>query len=103
VTSDCVRVFAPLAGDMVRHFGGGVFRRDNNRCNEARSPGGAAVHTCRLQQPRRWRRTQQQRLRRGAVRKVVQASAPSREPEGTAMQSRPPQEGGHGLVTPHLG
>ena len=54
--------------------------------SKARSPGGAAVHTCRLQQPRMWRWTQQQRLRRGTVRKVVQALAPSREPEGTAMR-----------------
>jgi hypothetical protein len=54
---------------------------------------GAAAHTCRPQQAQRWRRTQQQRLRRGAVQKVIEALEPHLEPEGTAKEEAPVRNG----------
>jgi hypothetical protein len=45
---------------------------------------GAAAVSCRPRQPNPWRRTQQKRLRRGAVQKVIEALEPHLEPEGTA-------------------
>ena len=50
---------------------------------------GAAAVSCRSRQPDAWRRTQQQRLRRGAVQKVIAALAPHLEPEGTADEEAP--------------
>ena len=49
----------------------------------------AAAHTGRPRQSRMCRRTQQQRRCRGAVRKVIEAWVPPREPEGAAKCSRP--------------
>jgi hypothetical protein len=54
---------------------------------------GAAAHTCRPQQPQTWRRTQQQRLRRGAVHKVIKALEAHLEPEGTAKEEAPVRNG----------
>jgi len=44
---------------------------------------GAAAQTCRPTQPNGWRRTQQKRLRRGAVQKVLEALQEHLEPVGT--------------------
>lgn len=49
----------------------------------------AAALTCRRDQPDPWRRTQQKRLRRGAVQKVIEALEPHLEPEGTADEEAP--------------
>jgi hypothetical protein len=45
---------------------------------------GAAAPTCQPRQPGRWRRTQQKRLRRGAVEKVLAALEPNLEPDHVA-------------------
>lgn len=50
---------------------------------------GAAAPTCRSQQPDRWRRTQQKRLRRGAVAKVVAALEPDVEPPNVLDEEAP--------------
>lgn len=50
---------------------------------------GAAAPTCRARSPDAWRRTQQKRLRRGAVPQVIAALAPHLEPEGTAEEQAP--------------
>jgi hypothetical protein len=50
---------------------------------------GAAAPTCRALQPEAWRRTQQQRLRRGAVPQVLEALEPHLEPDGTAEEQAP--------------
>lgn len=50
---------------------------------------GAAAKTCRAQRPDGWRRTQQKRLRRGEVQKVIDALAPFLEPQGTAEEESP--------------
>ncbi len=50
---------------------------------------GAAAPTCRSQQPDRWRRTQQKRLRRGAVAKVVAALEPAVEPPEVLDEEAP--------------
>lgn len=50
---------------------------------------GEAAKTCRAQQPNAWRHTQQKRLRRGDVQKVIEALEPHLEPEGTAKQECP--------------
>ena len=50
---------------------------------------GAAAPTCRAASPNTWRRTQQQRLRRGAVPLVIGALAPHLEPEGTDEEEAP--------------
>ena len=54
---------------------------------------GAAAVSCRRNQPGPWRRTQQQRLRRGAVQKVIEALTPHLEPEGTAEEEAPVRNG----------
>jgi hypothetical protein len=48
-----------------------------------------AAPTCQAQRPEAWRRTQQKRLKRGAVQKVIQALKPHLEPEGTAEEEAP--------------
>jgi hypothetical protein len=50
---------------------------------------GAAAKTCRAHQPDAWRHTQQRRLRRGEVQKVIEALEPHLEPEGTAEDECP--------------
>ena len=62
---------------------------------------GAASHTCRVGQPEAWRRTQQQRLRRGAVAKVIAALEPHLEPAGTAPEEAPVRNG-HRYLTHRL-
>jgi Uncharacterised protein family (UPF0236) len=54
---------------------------------------GAAALSCRPSQPDRWRRTQQKRLRGGAVQKVVAALEPHVEPEGTPDLEAPVRNG----------
>lgn len=54
---------------------------------------GAAAVVCRSGQPDHWRRTQQKRLRRGAVQKVIEALEPHLEPEGTADEEAPVRNG----------
>ena len=54
---------------------------------------GAAAVTCRPAQPNAWRRTQQKRLRGGAVEKVLEALAPHLEPEAMAEEEAPVREG----------
>lgn len=54
---------------------------------------GAAAVVCRRRQPDRWRRTQQKRLRRGAVQQVIEALEPHLEPEGTAEEEAPVRNG----------
>jgi hypothetical protein len=54
---------------------------------------GAASPTGRAHRPEAWRRTQQQRLRRGAVQKVIEALEPHLEPEGTAEEEAPVRNG----------
>jgi hypothetical protein len=50
---------------------------------------GAAAPTCRAGSPHAWRRTQQKRLRRGAVQLVIGALAPHLEAEGTDEEEAP--------------
>jgi hypothetical protein len=50
---------------------------------------GAAAPTCRARSPDAWRRTQQKRLRRGAVQQVIGALEPHWEPEGTDEEDAP--------------
>lgn len=50
---------------------------------------GAAAQQCRPGKPDSWRRTQQKRLRRGALPKVLQALEPFVEPDTTADQEAP--------------
>lgn len=54
---------------------------------------GAAAPTCRRSQPDSWRRTQQKRLRRGAVQLVIDALEPHLEPEGTSEEEAPVRNG----------
>lgn len=49
----------------------------------------AAAPACQSQQPDRWRRTQQKRLRRGACQKVLDALAPHLEPVETTGEESP--------------
>ena len=49
----------------------------------------AAAPSCRAQAPERWRRTQQDRLKRGALSKVIDALADHLEPAGTAEELAP--------------
>ena len=49
----------------------------------------AAVPTCRAQAPELWRRTQQKRLKRGAVGKVTDALSEHLEPPGTPEELAP--------------
>jgi len=48
-----------------------------------------AAPTCRVQAPERWRRTQQDRLKRGALTKVIQALAEHLEPSDTPEEQAP--------------
>jgi hypothetical protein len=50
---------------------------------------GAAAQTCRPTRPNAWRRTQQKRLRRGAVQKVLEALEQHLEPVGTPQEEAP--------------
>jgi len=54
---------------------------------------GAAAQSCQVQAPDRWRRTQQDRLKRGALGKVVAALAEHLEPAGTAQENAPVRTG----------
>jgi hypothetical protein len=54
---------------------------------------GAAALSCRPSRPDPWRRTQQKRLRRGAVQKVIEALEPHQEPQGTAEEEAPVRNG----------
>jgi hypothetical protein len=49
----------------------------------------AAADSCRAQAPERWRRTQQDRLKRGAVAKVIEALAEHLEPAATPEEDAP--------------
>lgn len=49
----------------------------------------AAAPTCRAKAPDQWRRTQQARLKRGALEKVITALAEHLEPVGTAEELAP--------------
>jgi hypothetical protein len=49
----------------------------------------AAAPSCRAQAPERWRKTQQDRLKRGALEKVLNALADHLEPPGTAEELAP--------------
>jgi hypothetical protein len=48
-----------------------------------------AAPSCRAQAPDQWRRTQQARLKRGALETVIEALAEHREPAGTPEESAP--------------
>jgi hypothetical protein len=50
---------------------------------------GAAAPSCRPQAPERWRRTQQERLKRGVLAKVINELAERVEPSGTAEELAP--------------
>jgi hypothetical protein len=50
---------------------------------------GAAAPSCRAQAPERWRRTQQDRLKRGALEKVLDTLTDHLEPPGTAEELAP--------------
>jgi hypothetical protein len=54
---------------------------------------GAAALTCRPKTPERWRRTQQDRLKRGALGKVIDALAEHLEPPGTPEEMAPVRNG----------
>ena len=54
---------------------------------------GAAALSCRSHKPDSGRRTQQKRLRRGAVQQVIDALAPHLEPEGTTEAEAPVRNG----------
>ena len=54
---------------------------------------GAAAASCRAQAPDRWRRTQQDRLKRGALGKVMEALAEHLEPAGTPEENAPVRNG----------
>lgn len=49
----------------------------------------AAAPTCRAQAPEHWRRTQQERLKRGALQRVIDALAEHLEPEDTPEELAP--------------
>ena len=55
---------------------------------------GAAAQTCRPRRPDAWRRTQQKRLKRGALGKVMEALAPYVESE-TIVDEEAPVRNGH--------
>jgi hypothetical protein len=55
---------------------------------------GAAAPSCRQHNPHQWRRTQQQRLRRGAIDKVIGALEEHLEP-GTTPEEEAPVRNGH--------
>ena len=54
---------------------------------------GAAALSCKAQGPDRWRRTQQDRLKRGASGKVIAALAEHLEPAGTPEENAPVRNG----------
>jgi hypothetical protein len=54
---------------------------------------GDAAPSCRPARPNQWRRTQQQRLRRGEVPKVIGALAEHLEPVGTSEEESPVRNG----------
>jgi len=54
---------------------------------------GAAAATCRAKAPDRWRRTQQNRLKRGALGKVIQALEEHLEPAATPEEDAPVRNG----------
>lgn len=54
---------------------------------------GEAAQSCRAQAPDRWRRTQQKRLKRGAVEKVIEALAAHLEPAATPDEDAPVRKG----------
>src|ERR1019366_6520125 len=54
---------------------------------------GHAAPSCRPAQPNQWRRTQQQRLRRGDVQKVIAALKEHLEPVGTVEEEAPVRNG----------
>lgn len=54
---------------------------------------GAAAPSCRGSQPDQWRRTQQKRLRRGAVEPVLESLAEHLEPVGTPDEEAPVRNG----------
>lgn len=54
---------------------------------------GAAAATCRAAAPDRWRRTQQRRLKRGAVEKIIEALAEHLEPATTPDEQAPVRQG----------
>lgn len=54
---------------------------------------GAAAPSCRAQAPDRWRRTQQKRLKGGAVEKVIAALAAHLEPVATPDEDAPVRKG----------
>ena len=62
---------------------------------------GAAAPVCRPAQPDQWRRTQQQRLKRGAVSKVIAALAEHLEAEATSDDEAPVRQG-HRYLTNRL-
>jgi len=59
---------------------------------------GAAAPTCKAQAPQRWRRTQQNRLKRGAVEKVIQALAEHLEAADTPEENAPVRNGHRYLI-----
>jgi hypothetical protein len=59
---------------------------------------GDAAPSCRPAQPHQWRRTQQQRLRRGDVQKVIAALEQHLEPVGT-LEEEAPVRNGHRYVS----
>jgi len=59
---------------------------------------GDAAPSCRPAQPNQWRRTQQQRLRRGDVQKVIAALEEHLEPVGT-LEEEAPVRNGHRYVS----
>lgn len=61
----------------------------------------AAAAVCRPNQPNQWRHTQQDRLKRGAVLKVVSALAEHLEPETTPDENAPVRQG-HRYLTNRL-
>lgn len=54
---------------------------------------GAAAEACKASAPDRWRRTQQARLKRGALQKVIEALAEHLEAPGTPQEEAPVRNG----------
>ena len=84
------------APDWIRRQSREVFREQGNfLCDfyHVSEYLGAAAATCRSHQPGPWRRTQQKRLRRGAVQKVLQALEPHLNPTGQSMRKPPVRNG----------
>jgi hypothetical protein len=63
---------------------------------------GAAAASCRAEAPDRWRRTQQNRLKRGAFEKVIESLAEHVEPAATP-EDNAPVRGGHRYLTNRTG